>query len=87
MMNVGSRAPACPPPLILRYARGDPLPYKTSVPDQGMDWIGFRIPGTFPKGKEIAFLTGGSQQGWRQGSSCVGRNLARGDVGDDGWDS
>jgi hypothetical protein len=47
--NVGSRAPACPL-LLLRCARGDPLPYTTSAPDQGADRIGFPDP-------EITFLT------------------------------
>jgi hypothetical protein len=55
-VNVGSRAPACPL-LILRCARRGPLPYNTSAPDQGADWIDFPIPEIFPKGKEITFLT------------------------------
>jgi hypothetical protein len=56
MVNVGSRAPVCSL-LILRCARGGPLPYKASAPDQDADWIGFSIPEIFTKGKEITFLT------------------------------
>jgi hypothetical protein len=42
MVNVGSRAPTYPL-LILRCARGDPLPYKVSAPDQDADRIDFPI--------------------------------------------
>jgi hypothetical protein len=43
MVNVGSRASACPPLLMLRCVRGGTLPYKTSAPDQGVDRISFPI--------------------------------------------
>jgi hypothetical protein len=52
-VNVGSRAPACPPFNIALRERG-PLPYKASAFDQGVDQIGFPIP-------EITFLTNSSQ--------------------------
>jgi hypothetical protein len=51
MVNVGSRAPTCPL-LLLRYARGGPLPYKASAPDQGTNRIDFQSGD--PK---ITFLT------------------------------
>jgi hypothetical protein len=48
-MNVGSRATTCLI-LLLRYARGDSLPYKTSTPDQDTNQIdfqsGYHIPNT-----------------------------------------
>jgi hypothetical protein len=59
-MNVGSRAPACPPFLLLRRVRGGPLPYKTSVPDQGAYRIDFQsgdhIPNILPLDLHISSL-------------------------------
>jgi hypothetical protein len=50
-VNVGFHAPACPR-LLLRCARGGPLPYKASAPDQGANLIGFQsgdhIPNILP---------------------------------------
>jgi hypothetical protein len=49
-VNVGSRAPACPPFIVALRERG-PLPYKASTPDQSVNRIGFQsgdhIPNTF----------------------------------------
>jgi hypothetical protein len=41
-VNVGSRAPACPPFIVALRERG-PLPYTVGAPDQGADQIGFPI--------------------------------------------
>jgi hypothetical protein len=40
-VNVGSRALTCPI-LLLRYVRGDTLPYKTSASDQDANQIDFQ---------------------------------------------
>jgi hypothetical protein len=48
-VNVGSRAPVCPPFNIVLRERG-PLSYKASAPDQDADRIDFPIP-------DITFLT------------------------------
>jgi hypothetical protein len=53
-VNVGSRAPACPPFNIVLRERGS-LSYKASAPDQDADRIDFSIP-------EITLLTPTSQR-------------------------
>jgi hypothetical protein len=40
-VNVGSRAPTCPI-LLLRYVRGDTLPYNVSASDQDANQIDFQ---------------------------------------------
>jgi hypothetical protein len=60
-VNIGSRAPVCPL-LLLRCARGDPLPYKASAPDQGAYRIDFHsgdhIPNILPLDLHISSLLG-----------------------------
>jgi hypothetical protein len=58
-VNVSSRTPVCPL-LLLRCARGGPLPYKASASDQGVNRIGFQsgdhIPNILPLDLHISSL-------------------------------
>jgi hypothetical protein len=59
-VNVGSRAPVCPPFIVALRERGGPLSYKASASDQGANRIGFQsgdhIPSILPLDLHISSL-------------------------------